>query len=149
MSPLVMAILLVVVTAGLVGLRYGARPERIAAAAIMTWILADGAYHSLFGPSGFDNVDPVHVVLDGGELVVIVWLALNANRLWPLWAAAAQVICVTGHFAVLVEPHGMRRAYWALTQLPQYIQITALLIGTACHARRSRRIGQYRSWRLT
>jgi uncharacterized membrane protein len=87
-------------------------------------------------------------VLDGGELAAIVWLALNANRTWPLWAAAAQVICVSGHIALLIEPHGMRRAYWAMTQLPQYIQLGALLLGATAHARRVRLMGRYRSWRL-
>ena len=65
------------------------------------------AYHLAFGPSGFEQVDPVHLVLDGGELVAIVWLALRANRMWPLWAAAAQLICVSGHLALFVAP-GMR-----------------------------------------
>ena len=42
----------------------------------------------------------------------------------------------------------MRRAYWAMTQLPQYIQLTALLAGAWAHARRERLIGPYRSWRV-
>jgi uncharacterized membrane protein len=113
------------------------------------WITADVFYHLVFGPSGFDQVDPVHVVLDGGELVVIVWLALRANRMWPLWAAAAQLLCVSGHVAVLVSPQGMQRAYWALTQLPQYIQLIALVLGAVAHARRFERIGPYRSWRFS
>jgi hypothetical protein len=138
----------IVVGTGWFGYRHGGPPERLAAMIIVAWILIDGFYHVLFGPSGFQNVDPVHLVLDGGELVAIVWLALNANRTWPLWAAAAQVICVSGHLAVLLEPHGMSRAYWAMTQLPQYVQLTALLLGATAHARRVRLMGQYRSWRL-
>jgi uncharacterized membrane protein len=111
-------------------------------------VLIDALYHVLFGPSGFDTVDPVHVVLDGAELAAIMWLALRANRVWPLFAAAAQVLCVTGHIAVFIEADGMRRAYWAMTQLPQYIQLTALLCGAIAHARRERIIGPYRSWRV-
>jgi hypothetical protein len=91
----------------------------------------------------------VHVVLDGCELVAIFRLALRANRMWPLWAAAAQLICVSGHVAVFVSPEGMRRAYWALTQLPQYIQLIALVLGAVAHARRFDRIGPYRSWRFS
>jgi len=126
----------------------GGPPERIAAGIIVGWLLTDGAYHVVFGPSGFDEVDPVHLVLDGAELVAILWLALRANRMWPLWAAAAQLICVSGHVAAFVEPGGMTRAYWAMTQLPQYIQLTALVCGALAHARRTRRVGPYRSWRL-
>jgi hypothetical protein len=126
----------------------GGPPERFAAVVIVGWIATDAMYHVLFGLSGFDKVDPVHLVLDGGELAAILWLALNANRTWPLWAAAAQVICVSGHIAGLIEPGGMRRAYWAMTQLPQYVQLTALLVGATAHARRVRLMGRYRSWRL-
>ena len=103
----------------------------------------------MFGPSGFDVVDPVHLVLDGGELVAIMWLALRANRMWPLWAAAAQLICVSGHVAAFVDVGGMRRAYWAMTQLPPYIQLIALVLGAVAHARRFERIGPYRSWRFS
>jgi hypothetical protein len=134
---------------GSAGVAYwrGGPPERIAAAVIVGWILTDAAYHLLFGPSGFDTVDPVHVVLDGGELIAITALALRANRLWPLWAAAAQLVCVCGHLAAFIEPGGMTLAYWATTQTPQYIQLTALLLGAAAHTRREQRIGRYRSWR--
>lgn len=126
----------------------GGPPERIAAAIIVVWVVADVLYHLLFGPSGFKEVDPVHVVLDGGELVAIVWVALHANRMWPLWAAAAQLICVCGHLVAYLNEGGMRRAYWALTQLPPYIQLLALLLGAFAHVRRKRRLGAYRSWRL-
>jgi len=148
MHPQVILIVALVCGAGWLGYRQGGPPERLAAMVIVGWVLIDALYHVFFGPSGFDRVDPVHLVLDGGELVAIVWLALSANRTWPLWAAAAQVICVSGHIALLIHPDGMRRAYWAMTQLPQYIQLTALLLGATAHARRVRLMGRYRSWRL-
>lgn len=135
--------------AGSVAAIRGGPPERLAAAIIICWIVIDVSYHLVFGPSGFERVDPVHLVLDGGELIVIVWLALRANRMWPLWAAAAQLVCVTGHVAVLISPEGMRRAYWAMTQLPPYIQLVALFLGAVAHSRRFARIGPYRSWRYT
>ncbi|OYW44391.1 MAG: hypothetical protein B7Z08_05900 [Sphingomonadales bacterium 32-68-7] len=148
MSPLVVSILTLVVSSGLLASWRGGPPERLAAAIIVGWVLTDALYHVLFGPSGFEEVDPVHLVLDGAELVAITWLALQANRMWPMWAAAAQLICVTGHLAAFVEPVAVRRAYWAMTQLPQYIQLTALLLGAFAHARRVRRFGPYRSWRV-
>jgi hypothetical protein len=147
MSPLVITILAVVTASSLLAWRFGGPPERFAAAAIMIGLMADAAYHLEFGPSGFDKVDPVHLVLDSAELAAMTWLALKANRTWPLWAAALQVICMSGHVAVTIEP-GMRRAYWAITQLPQYGQLAALLLGTIAHRRRLRRIGEYRSWRV-
>jgi hypothetical protein len=135
--------------AGLLAFWHGGQPERIAAGIIIGWILTDVAYHLLFGPSGFETVDPVHLVIDGAELIAIVWLALRANRMWPLWAAAAQLICVSGHVAAFVEVGGMTRAYWALTQLPPFIQLVALVLGAVAHTRRFERIGPYRSWRYS
>jgi len=133
---------------GFVAVSRGGPPERLAAAIIICWIVIDVSYHLAFGPSGFTRVDPVHLVLDGGELIAIVWLALRANRMWPLWAAAAQLICVSGHVALFIEP-GMSRAYWAMTQMPPYIQLVALFLGAVAHARRFDRIGPYRSWRYS
>lgn len=148
MSVIVLIQVLLILAVVVLAFRRGGEPERLAATIIVVWMVSDISYHLLFGPSGFDRVDPVHVVLDGGELVAIVWLALRANRMWPLWAAAAQLICVTGHLAVMVEPNGIRRAYWVMTQVPPFIQLVALLLGALAHARRERRLGRYRSWRL-
>jgi hypothetical protein len=127
----------------------GGPPERFAAKVVIVWILTDVTYHLIFGPSGFTVVDPAHIVIDGAELVAITWLALQANRVWPIWAAAAQLMTFTGHMVVLMVNSGWTLAYWAMTQLPPYIQLIALVCGVIFHNRRFRRIGHYRSWRLT
>lgn len=143
----VAASLILFLAAGLFAFWRGGPPEKIAAAIIIAWIVADIGYHLVYGPSGFETVDPVHIVLDGAELIAISWLALCANRVWPLWAAAAQLICVAGHLAAYIEPGGMRLAYWAMTQIPPFVQLIALIAGAGAHAARLRRVGSYRSWR--
>jgi hypothetical protein len=148
MSWQVVIVVTLIVLASAASYNRGGPPERLAAVIIAGWVLADALYHVVYGPSGFERVDPWHVFLDGTILALLLWLALRANRVWPLFAAAAQLICVTGHAAVLLEPDGMRRAYWAMTQLPQYIQLTALVMGAAAHAKREQLIGPYRSWRV-
>ncbi|MXO59240.1 hypothetical protein GRI89_06770 [Altererythrobacter salegens] len=140
-------IVALVCLSGSVAYRRGGPPERFAAMVIVGWVAADALYHLVFGFSNFATVDPIHIVLDGAELAAIMWLALRANRVWPMFAAAAQVMCVSGHIAVLIQPEGANRAYWAMTQLPQYIQLAALLAGALAHERRVRLIGRYRSWR--
>ena len=147
MAPEVLLPLLLFLTAGGVAFLRGGAPERVAAGIIVAWVVTVVLYHLAAGPAGFGRVDPGDLVLDLAELGAIGWLALRANRMWPLWAAAAQLICVSGHFAVFVEP-GMRRAYWAMTQIPPFIQVIALVCGAAAHVRRERKWGAYRSWRL-
>jgi hypothetical protein len=144
----VIASLLLYAGAGLYAQWRGGPPERVAGRIVIVWILVDVGYHMLFGPSGFVYVDPAHLVIDGAELVAITWLALQANRVWPVWAAAAQLITFASHLFVLVQT-GWSQAYWAMTQLPPFIQLTALVCGAVFHNRRVRRIGHYRSWRLS
>ncbi len=133
--------------AGLFALWRGGAPEKYAAAIMASWLVASVGYARVLGPPDFGAVEPAYLVLDSVELAAVLLLSLHANRMWPLWAAAAQLICVSGHLAALVEPGGMRRAYWVMTQIPPFIQIIALTLGVAAHHARKTRIGPYRSWR--
>jgi len=140
-------ILTLIASVGAVAWRFGGTPEKLAGAIFIVWAALDFFYHLIFGPSDFKTVDPVHVELAATELVAMVWLALRANRVWPLFAAAAQLICLMGHLAALIETEGMRRAYWTATQIPPFFALIALMAGTLAHVLRARRLGNYRSWR--
>jgi len=149
MSLVVLTSLALFALASTYALWRGGPPERLAAKVVVVWILTDVTYHLIFGKSGFVHVDPAHLVIDGAELAAITWLALQANRVWPIWAAGAQLMTFTGHLVVMISPGGVDRAYWAMTQLPPYIQLFAMVCGAAFHNRRFERIGPYRSWRTT
>ncbi|HTM95428.1 MAG TPA: hypothetical protein VL100_06400 [Croceibacterium sp.] len=140
-------ILTLIASVGAVAWRFGGAPEKFAGAILVVWAALDTSYHLMFGLSDFKTVDPVHVELAATELVAMVWLALRANRIWPLFAAAAQLICLMGHLAALLETEGMRRAYWTATQIPPFFELIAVLSGTFAHVRRTHRLGNYRSWR--
>jgi len=127
----------------------GSIPERQGAAIIAAWYLADPSYHAIFGPPQFRFVDPSHVVMDTAETLALGYVALRANRMWPLWAAAAELTALSGHLALAINPVGLQRAYYAVTQLTIYPQLAALLLGTLAHRRRLRRTGPYRDWRTT
>src|SRR4026208_77682 len=114
MSLVVLTSLAIFAAASSYALWRGGPPERIAAKIVIVWILTDIGYHLLFGPSGFEVVDPAHLVIDGAELVAITWLALRANRIWPVWAAAAETRDFSGHIVVMIQPEGVNRAYWAM-----------------------------------
>ncbi|MBD3730729.1 MAG: hypothetical protein IE933_13595 [Sphingomonadales bacterium] len=125
----------------------GGSPERAGAIAILFWSGADPLYHLLAGASEFYRVDPGHVALDCSLLFVWVIIATKANRIWPLWAAAVQLIASMGHIAAVIDSGGMQRAYFAMTQTPPLLEFLILLGGTWCHVRRENRIGSYSDWR--
>ncbi|MEO0032804.1 MAG: hypothetical protein RIS94_2562 [Pseudomonadota bacterium] len=127
--------------------RKGDEPERLVAGVLLATFLLDVANHSLFGDPGWFAVNPGHLVIDGWAFIVLLWVALRANRGWPLWVSASQVLVVLGHVAKLWDMNVVRKAYWAMTQMPFVFQLAVLALGTIAHAGRQRRIGWYHPWR--
>ncbi|WEK47229.1 MAG: hypothetical protein P0Y56_02800 [Candidatus Andeanibacterium colombiense] len=125
----------------------GAAPERRAAITILVWFLSSPVYDRFFGAPQFYTVDVGHAVMDAMEMTAMAAIALRANRAWPLWAAGAELTAVSGHLAMAIHPAGVTSAYWAVTELPLFLQLLALALGTLAHERRLRRIGPYRDWR--
>ncbi|MFM2370919.1 MAG: hypothetical protein RIS85_641 [Pseudomonadota bacterium] len=128
--------------------RKGGEPERMIAVVIVSASVLDMLNHVLFGDPAFFAVNPGHVVIDTWAMIAMVWVALRANRGWPMWASSAQIIILLGHFAKIVDLSLVRYGYFAMTQLPTNIQVVALFLGTAAHIRREERIGRYHAWRL-
>ena len=130
-------------------LRCGEQPERSVATLLLTSSIVDFMYHALTGPPQFETIDPVHVVIDTLVLVVLLAVALHANRGWPLWVCGAQIIMMLGHLGKLYEVRTVLRGYWVMTQVPFMIQLALLVNGTAAHSVRMRQVGPYHSWRLS
>jgi hypothetical protein len=138
-------VLLIVLVA--LATRYGSAPEKMMAWSLLVLDQLDHANHLLFGPADFAEVDPGHLLLSALGLVVMLWVALRANRAWPLPLCSLQLITLTGHLAVLASVPGINMVYWAMSTIPQFIQLLIVAIGIAAHARRLSRIGRYRDWR--
>lgn len=128
--------------------RKGGEPERLVAIVLLTTFLLDVVNHALFGDPAWFMVNPGHVVIDTWAFLTLLWVALYANRGWPLWVSASQVLVILAHIAKLSEVDMVRRAYWTMTQMPFVFQLAVLAIGTMAHVRRQRRIGRYHAWRL-
>jgi hypothetical protein len=109
--------------------------------------LVDEIYHSFGGPHQFDIFDPVELAIDTASLAAFSVLAVRANRLWPIPAAALQLLAVIGHLSASSEL-GMQRAYWAMTEPPVVLGVVTLSAGLVAHLLR-RRLGPYPDWRLT
>lgn len=132
----------------LFALRKGEEPERLVVAILVSASLLDVANHALFGDPAFYAVNPGHLVIDTWAMLSMLWIALRANRGWPMWACAAQIIVLLGHVSKLIELSAVRYGYFAMMQLPISIQAGAILAGTIAHDRRVERIGRYHAWRL-
>jgi len=127
--------------------RKGDEPERLVAIILVASFVFDVPNHLIFGDPTWFEVNPGHFVIDVWALLTFTWVALRANRGWPLWISATQLIVVMAHFAKLLEIDEARRSYWILTVVPGLLQLCGLIIGTWAHDARQRRIGRYSAWR--
>ncbi len=95
------------------------------------------------------STDFFHAGLDVFLLVALVPIALHANRSYPLWIAALQVVATLAHLARGLFDQIAPIAYAILFVAPSYFQIILLAAGIVLHIRRQRRHGSYRSWRTS
>lgn len=125
----------------------GAFPERTIIWIVFIADVADLFYHRIYGPSDFKSVDYFHVVIDSATFLAVLWVALGANRVWPLPVCSLHLLGLTAHIAELSGLPSFNKVYWAMTSIPDYLQLPLILIGTLLHTRRYDRIGPYRDWR--
>lgn len=128
--------------------RKGGEPEKLVAVVLTATTGLDLVNHAMFGDPVFFAVNPGHLVIDIWAMIALLWVALRANRGWPLWVSAAQILVVLGHTSKIIDLSLVRYGYFAMTQLPISIQVCALLLGTLAHMRREVQIGRYHAWRL-
>lgn len=126
----------------------GGGPERACAGTLVGMIAAELGYHALFGPSrSFHHFDLWHFTLDTAGLVVLVTIALRANRFYPLAIAAAQLVAFTSHIVRGVAEPVSSLSYYLLFTIPFWFQLIILAIGIARHGKRAGILGRYRDWR--
>jgi len=130
--------------------RWGRGPERILAGILVGLSLADAANHALFEVGrSYMTVDTGHVIIDVAALVVSLAVSVNANRIYPLWFAAFQLLAVLAHLTREMAHDTTGLAYLIMYIGPSYCQIITLALGIWLHRRRVRRHGPYRSWRTS
>jgi hypothetical protein len=127
--------------------RRGAGPERACAAVPLGMYLGDMAYHAIFGAAHFAQIDLGHLAIDALAEAAYMAIALQANRIYPIWLAGSQLIALVSHFSRGLSPAIGMRAYAILIMGPIYLQIGIQLWGLIAHLRRVKRTGSYRSWR--
>lgn len=143
-------ILVLGLSTGIIGFAVwrGSKPEWAGAAIIALDIVIDFLARALGDQWEFDAFSSRRLVTDTVEFGLLFALALNANRVWPIFSAASQMAAVGGNLAAAGNPDGNEIAHWAVTQLPLFGELAALALGTAFHSRRQAAVGPYRDWRV-
>jgi hypothetical protein len=129
----------------LYALARGGGPERVVGLALL---LAFGVTMLLQQPlvERFVAVDWGVLAVDLGLLAVLVAVALNADRFWPLWVAAFHALGTGAHLVRGVD-HGIEPvAYAILLASWSYPMILLLAVGTLRHGERRKRQGQDLDW---
>lgn len=79
-------------------------------------------------------------------LIVLVAIALRANRYWPIGIAAMQALAVIGTLLMLADPHMVPLLYWLSSVVWAYPMLILLALGTVRHRNREKRLGPEPSW---
>lgn len=123
----------------------GGAPERVGAAiigigSVLTYVAMSNA------ATNYHSVEVDAFIVDLVCLVAFVILALRAERYWPLWVAALQIIGIAGHAVKLAEPSTLRQAYGFALVFWSYPMLLLIALGTWRHRQRLIRFGADRSW---
>lgn len=132
-------------------LRRGAAPERILTTTLLGMLVFDRIYHLITSQRGvmIMGVNLGHFAIDTIGLAIFLTVALCANRSYPLWIGAAQLIAFSSHVYPMLVHDVRGPAYLAMSIMPSYVQATAMALGLIAHTRRLKRRGSYRSWRAS
>lgn len=97
-------------------------------------------------PPRFVATDDISLIGDVIGLCGFALIALDAKRIWPIWASAFQLLSLSGHFARSVELSFPPIVYAWMRTLPTAGAILALIVGTLWHLWRVKRYGADPSW---
>jgi hypothetical protein len=123
----------------------GGAPERVGSAIFVG--AASLSTAALSAPSArFGAVEIGVFAVDTAMLLALFALALFAERLWPLWVTALQLIGAAGHAVKLVDAGVLREAYAFAMAFWSYPMLSLLVFGTWNHQRRLAKFGVDKSW---
>lgn len=114
----------------------GGGPERLTAV-IYTIALAGSASVGIMEmPGGFRAVPVAVFAVDILLLVTLSFLAIRANRWWPIPAAGCQLLAVLVHLGKLLQPDMIPAGYAFLMTIWSWPMVALLALGTWAHRRR-------------
>lgn len=123
-----------VLTAIYAGWRGGA-PER--ACSVLLLLAAGCSALLMLDPQiSYHHVEFGLVGIDVALLLLLTALASVANRYWPMWLAALQLVTVAAHGVRAYDSRVLPWAYWLISGHIAYLVLLLLAIATARHRRR-------------
>ena len=119
--------------------RKGGKPERHVAFILSGMLFINSIYAAIAGQlTDYQQVPWFRVTLDLVGFVLILAVALRADRWWPLWVAGVQLLAVLAHLLRAIDASVPPLAYAIMERWPFWIAIILTGIGTYFHARRER-----------
>lgn len=123
----------------------GGAPERIGSTILVAGTLVAWATP----PMRFQTLELDLLAVDILLFISFLTLALKADRFWPLWLAAFQVITLAGHVVRVVDADILGRTYAFMIVVWSYPMSLLVIIGTWRHQKRLARFGVDRAWSTT
>lgn len=128
-----------------VALAFGGKIERAGAVVLIVMIVVALVGRIAF-QRVFTSVDAVSTLQDLLGFVGFAVLGITSKRVWPLWAAALQLLSVGAHLIRAFELAVRPIVYAWMKSGPTWGVFLLLLIGTAGHLSRTRRDASRTSW---
>jgi hypothetical protein len=119
-----------------IAVKYGGVPERIAAALLATAAIVSTA---IVGSqiTMFSELELGLFIVDLVLFLTLLGLALSADRYWPMWLAALQLVSVWAHPAFAFSQSKMAYAYAVTSIFWTYPIQLILVIGAVRHHKRT------------
>lgn len=112
----------------------GGRPERLVAIIMLVGsFLSIPAAHMI--ATIWQSPEFGILAVDLVVLGLLMSLALRSDRFWPIWITAIHFVSVAIHFATIVEPTIIPRAYAMAQGFWAYPMLVVLMFGTMTHRR--------------
>lgn len=123
----------------------GGGPERVASTvfvvgSIVTALVANEA------AARFRSIEIGILAVDVAALAAFLAIALCAERLWPLWLTALQLIGTAAHLARVTDSAMIPWGYAFALAFWSYPMLLLIILGTWNHQKRLARTGVDRSW---
>jgi hypothetical protein len=135
-----------VTSALIISVKFGEGPEKCGGL-LIGFMICFSSIHDLSNQTHLDGIDVVGFGIDFVGFAGFFGIALFANRIWPLWVAALQLVAVCAHLVhelnIQIDP----MAYALMRYSPTSLASAVLLASSILLIKRSRSNGSKDCWR--